>query len=371
MHEISCDLGGGSMFQKNCIHIKIIIVFVALSIINANGNRLLSCTAICTGNGESLFLAKNFDWEIDKGYLVVNSRGEEKITFNNSVFKKTWVSEYGSVTFTQYGKEFPLSGMNEAGLVVEELSTTSTLNDNSENHILINEFQWIQYQLDMFSSVREVLIHLDQFSISTLLFPVHYIVADRSGNVAVIELEAQGFKYYTDKDLPFKVLSNNKYAESLRYLRNFEGYGGDMPILNRKESCERFVKAADMLLKNDLQPNSNEMFLMLDTLKQSDTRWSIVYDISNLKIYYKFHFCVSKKCIDLKGIDFTGFNGTRGSNLSNCNVLNENDLKPLTKLDNEMLVEAVIDSMSKEFEVTDKLKTLKRMVLYGNQFLSE
>jgi hypothetical protein len=223
----------------------------------------------------------------------------------------------------------------------------------------------------MFSSVREVLIHLDQFSISTLLFPVHYIVADRSGNVAVIELEAQGFKYYTDKDLPYKVLSNNKYAESLRYLRNFEGYGGDLPILNRKESCERFVKAADMILKKDLQPNTNEMFLMLDSLKQSDTRWSVVYDISKLKIYYKFHYCVSKKCFDLKEIEFTGFNGSRRCNLSNCDVQNENDLKPLTKLDNKALVESVIEAMSKEFEVTDKLKTLKRMVLYGNQFLSE
>ena len=31
----------------------------------------------------------------------------------------SWVSKYGSITFNQYGKEFPTGGMNETGLVVE------------------------------------------------------------------------------------------------------------------------------------------------------------------------------------------------------------------------------------------------------------
>ncbi|PLW99330.1 MAG: hypothetical protein C0591_02940 [Marinilabiliales bacterium] len=350
---------------------KNLIISISLLFTSAFINNLLSCTAICVATGESFFLAKNFDWEIDNGYLIVNSRRAKKITFNNSSLKKSWVSKYGSITFNQFGKEFPLGGMNETGLVVEELSALLPVVNDLETHIKINEFQWVQYQLDMCSSVNDVIAHLDQFSISTLLFPLHYIISDKRGNVAIIELSDTGFKFYTNEDLPFKVLSNNTYAESLKYIKNFQGFGGDMPIVNRKESCERFVKAADMLSKNDRQPNTDEMFLMLDTLKQSDTRWSIVYDITNLKIYFKFHSCVSEKCIDLSRIDFMGLTATKGCDLSECNLISENDLILLTKEDNTKLVEDVIHAMSKELEVADKLKTLKSMVLYGNQFLSE
>ncbi|MCB2208443.1 MAG: linear amide C-N hydrolase [Bacteroidetes bacterium] len=350
---------------------KKLIISISILFASAFINNLLSCTAICVATCESLFLAKNFDWEIDNGYLILNPRGEKKVTFNKSSKKKSWTTKYGSITFNQFGKEFPLGGMNETGLVVEELSALLPVVNDLETHIKINEFQWVQYQLDMCSSVNDVIAHLDQFSMSTLLFPLHYIISDKWGNVAIIELSDIGFKFYTNEDLPFKVLSNNTYAESLKYIKNFQGFGGDMPIVNRKESCERFVKAADMLSKNDRQPNTDEMFLMLDTLKQSDTRWSIVYDITNLKIYFKFHSCVSEKCIDLSRIDFMGLTATKGSDLSECNSISENDLILLAKEDNTKLVEDVIHTMSKELEVADNLKTLKSMVLYGNQFLSE
>jgi hypothetical protein len=66
-----------------------------------------------------------------------------------------------------------------------------------------------------------------------------------------------------------------------------------------------------------------------------------------------------------------GLTATKGCDLSECNLISENDLILLTKEDNTKLVEDVIHTMSKELEVADKLKTLKSMVLYGNQYLSE
>jgi len=350
---------------------KTFIVFFSLFLASALMNKLLPCTAICVGSRNSLFLAKNFDWEIDNGFIIVNSRGKEKVTFNDSSLKKSWVSKFGSVTFNQFGKEFPLGGMNEAGLVVEELSISSTIVNDMETCVKINEFQWVQYQLDMFSSVGEVISHLDQISITTLLIPLHYLIADRQGNVAVIELDTYGYIFFTNDNLPYKALSNNTYTESLKYIKNFQGYGEDLPILNRKESCERFVKAADMLSKNDLQPSADEMFHMLDTLKQSDTRWSIVYDITKLKIYFKFHSCASEKCIDLNRVDFLGLNATKGFELSKCNLRSNNDLIILTKEDNTIFVEGVINEMSEEIELSDKLESLEGMVLFGNQYLND
>jgi penicillin V acylase-like amidase (Ntn superfamily) len=45
----------------------------------------------------------------------------ETATVGESPNPAKWVSRYGSVTFNQYGCENPTGGMNEAGLVVEQM----------------------------------------------------------------------------------------------------------------------------------------------------------------------------------------------------------------------------------------------------------
>jgi penicillin V acylase-like amidase (Ntn superfamily) len=58
---------------------------------------------------------------LDDGQVFVNKWGVKKTTFCSKNHKSnnpvTWISKYGSITFTQYGCEFATSGINEAGLV--------------------------------------------------------------------------------------------------------------------------------------------------------------------------------------------------------------------------------------------------------------
>ena len=60
----------------------------------------------------------------------------------------SWVSQYGSITFNQYGKEFPTGGMNEKGLVVELMWLDGTIYPQPDERPAIGVLQWIQYQLD-------------------------------------------------------------------------------------------------------------------------------------------------------------------------------------------------------------------------------
>ncbi len=84
---------------------------------------LMACTAFTIKNDTQVFLAKNLDWAINDGIIVLNKRGLFKTAYNQQLNKLAWTAKYGSLPFNQFGKEFPLGGMNEMGLVIEELNS--------------------------------------------------------------------------------------------------------------------------------------------------------------------------------------------------------------------------------------------------------
>ena len=50
----------------------------------------------------------------------MNRRGLKKTAFSTNSGLQ-WVSRFGSLTFNQFGFEFPNGGINEAGLVIEHM----------------------------------------------------------------------------------------------------------------------------------------------------------------------------------------------------------------------------------------------------------
>ena len=67
----------------------------------------------------------------------------------------SWVSRYGSVTFNQYGREFPNGGMNEAGLVVELMWLDDTTYPATDGRPALDCLEWIQYQLDTAATLSD------------------------------------------------------------------------------------------------------------------------------------------------------------------------------------------------------------------------
>jgi len=108
--------------------------------------QIFACTSFCVVKNSEIYLAKNLDWPIDLGYVFLNEKGIRKSILNTFHFSQkefTWYSKYRSISFNQFGKEFPLGGMNEEGLVVEELNMPNvTLNTDSLKYP-INEFQLV------------------------------------------------------------------------------------------------------------------------------------------------------------------------------------------------------------------------------------
>ena len=138
--------------------------------------RLAACTSFCLQTDSELLLAKNLDWSIGYGYMFLNEKNVGKSILVTDLFSEpefSWVSVYRSLTFNQFGKEFPLGGMNEQGLVIEELNAVPVRPVFHDSLKRINEFQLIQYLLDVCSSTREVEEHLATFQYKPLLLHLH------------------------------------------------------------------------------------------------------------------------------------------------------------------------------------------------------
>ena len=349
---------------------KICIIVVLIFCFRAPQN-LLACTAFCLKNDSVVIVAKNLDWAIGDGFIVVNEKGVPKFSLVNPGEKSVhWISKYGSVTFNQFGVEFPLGGMNEAGLVVEELSYSPAVYPKNDSLCSLNELQWIQYQLDSFGSVQEVIDHLSEVRISKFLFGLHYFLSDRSGKSAVIEFINGRTVCYSGNDLPIAVLSNNSYQNSINYLKFHQGFGGEKIPRDGSGSQERFVRAAALVQNyNDSSP-IKYAFSILENVKQHDTQWSIIYDPVHFSVIFKINRSPYQQRLDFCTVDFSDDKRAAFYELGiDCSfgALNQ-CFSIITQEANSTLIGNVINKLV-DFEELDQLIALKIMDRLSNYHL--
>src|SRR5581483_2418881 len=262
------------------------------------------------GDGR-IYFGSNLDWRWENGLIIVNKRGVKKASLVQPGNQPAeWISRYGSVTFNQFGQEMPFGGMNEAGLVVEQMWLDSTRYPARDSRPAVNLLEWIQYQLDNCRTVEEVLatdskIRLEAPPVSAR---VHYLVSDASGNCASIECLDGRLVCHCGKDLPFHALANNTYENSLAYARAHPDPGTENHPLWRTGSEHRFARATARVIRFEPSNPTNEVQYAFDTLNQVHqwaTKWRIVYDVSAHQIHLRTHDNPRERTIDLQSLDFS------------------------------------------------------------------
>lgn len=279
-------------------------------------SRACTCFAYRTGERGSL-VGRNYDWDFGDDLVLVNKRGLEKHAgLDPAAPGGTWTSLYGSLTFNQYGREFPTGGVNEKGLVVEVLWLGETVFPSPDDRMEVQSIQWIQYQLDTAASVADVVASLDRVRISGQSTPIHFFVADSAGDTASIEfLDGRAVVHRTDartgapgEPMPVPVLTNHTYEASEAYLRTCSGWGGTAAIPNSPASLHRYARAATRV--RELQALSrltgpDDVFAILgDVAQEGGTQWSIVYDLGRLQVHFKTARDQAVKSIHLADLDF-------------------------------------------------------------------
>jgi choloylglycine hydrolase len=296
-----------------------------------------ACSTFLLRGEDGLFLGRNDDVLVKEqvpGILVVNQRGVTKVAFPIEVGQTvafSWTSKYGSVTFSYVGKDFPDGGMNEAGLVVEEMSLDGTRPPKIDGATLLMQPQWIQYQLDRHATVAEVIASLK--TLTPVVGGWHYLVADATGRAAVIEFIDGETIVYLSRELNPAVLTNITYEDSLENLVRFVGFGGEDPIPSALTAPEgrdleqyvgfggskpipegvysqnRFARGASLLAAYERDPTGRDVEFAFEVLQSMSfgigTKRSIVHDINGRKIYFRTDRHREIRQVSLGDLDFS------------------------------------------------------------------
>ncbi|KQC13165.1 MAG: hypothetical protein APR63_09270 [Desulfuromonas sp. SDB] len=291
---------------------KIFNVILILSLITPN--ILLACSTFCLIDDQNLIFGRNYDWMVEDGFVIINKRNLEKTAISGET-PVHWISKYGSITFNQYGREMPTDGINEAGLVVAQMWLDSTQYPAPDERSTIGELQWIQYQLDNYCSVEEVIKSNAEVRIDTGAVPIHFLVCDSSGTCAVIEFLDGEMVYYVDKTVTYPVLTNSTFQSSVEFYTSYgDLYDNQNNLIFYADSELDFSLVAYSMIVNklmDYQENPNVdpidfAFSILIKVKYgSFSKWSMVYDIFNNKVYFFTSLCEQIKYIDLSSVDFS------------------------------------------------------------------
>jgi len=266
-----------------------------------------ACTSFLLKHPAGPLMAKNFDWDVGDGLMLINTRGLAKSAIVADDAKPVrWTSRYGSVTFNQYGREFPMGGMNEAGLAMEVLWLHSTTYPETGDRRSISTLQWVQYCLDSFRTVSEVVASASELAIGGPA-TLHFLACDQSTNCAVIEFIDGKLVSRSERTLPLPVLTNDTFANSLEFLNRTLGYGGDPVKPEGIGSLARFVRAAngthEARTKAGENPTDDAFAILADVAQPDSTQWSIVYELRNQKVHFKTRGNPEIRTVDLTSYD--------------------------------------------------------------------
>lgn len=299
-----------NFFRKN----SFIYLFLLLSI----QVKSLACSAFMLKGNDYCLVGFNENWKTMPGMVVVNQHGIKKTSLSwkalvspKKINEKTatWTSKYGSVSFNLLGYDLPCYGVNEKGLFLVELylEKTSPVKDASKANMFWG--QWIQYQLDNFSSVQELVDNLKNVPVIDWWPSAagsHFFASDSEGNTAAIELIGGKIKVTLNEEMPIPLLCNEEYAQDLATVNEFDFRGGTKNFDFEKATKweDRFLRASYMLENYETSEGSplDYSWTILDNIYSGE--WQMVADLKNKKIYFRSNVGKEIKSIDMAKVNF-------------------------------------------------------------------
>jgi len=290
------------------------VFFVSITIL-AFASTIFPCSTFILKEEDILIVGHNLDENsFIPGRIVVNKRGitKEGVSFEelrtgikNESPLLTWTSKYGSITYNPLGRDFPDGGLNEAGLYIGEMSLNETRYPEDSTKPTIFMSLWMQYVLDNFNSIEQVIASTNEIMLDGWSW--HFFTTDGSGNAAAIEFIDGNVMVYRDKDLPVTALCNTIYPDEMKRLAEYKGFGGEKPLVLDDRKTPRIVNVAYML--KEFNPNESVPvdygFEILQSLERGVTQWSVLYDVKNMRVYWRTVKARNIRYVDFNSFDFS------------------------------------------------------------------
>lgn len=259
------------------------------------------CTVIRMNSPDGFLLGKNNDNFLHQGMLFSNRKGIRKQALIAPPDTPLhWVSTYGGMSFSQCGKELPVGGMNEAGLVVEQTTLPETRYPEYRGGAAVGELQVIQYLLDTCADVAEALQALSEVEIRNPTWPLQYVLADGAGDMAIVEYLNGGMSVIRGERLRIKAVANSRYDKAMAC--RLEGTASFTDAYEAN-SMQRFATAAELL--ESMDPNdATTVFSLLERVKRPDTVWQVVYDMNRRAIHLRTAGNARMKSLSVQSVDY-------------------------------------------------------------------
>jgi hypothetical protein len=162
----------------------------------------------------------------------------------------------------------PFDGMNENGLAVGMMAVAHAEGGHDAQKMTLDDLEVIRLLLDYARDVPEAIELLQKYNVRFGEVPLHYLVADRQGNSAVIEYLGDEMQVITNTQ-PWQVSTNFVISEQ-------------NPV-GSYSSCWRYNTAYASLEEKGGSLTSDAAMELLSAVSQSGdypTIWSVVYNLS-------------------------------------------------------------------------------------------
>ena len=235
-----------------------------------------ACSVIAGAPGSEI-LGGNYDWHARGGIAFLSPRRQVKFSKAHRGKKThanvTWTSQYASLTLSQFGRDYPMQGINEKGLAGMVLMGPSAYPREGAAGV-IGENIWLQYQFDMFATVAEVAEHVRDFGIKKISADLHWFFCDADGECIVVEFINGSAVVYRGADLTVKALTNTSYANALSQYSSWARSQTALP--SGYDSVARFIRLAA-----DHSPDSRERVAsqLDDVAKSGFTAWQTIFGL--------------------------------------------------------------------------------------------
>ncbi|HEY41736.1 MAG TPA: linear amide C-N hydrolase [Dehalococcoidia bacterium] len=226
--------------------------------------KACSCFSAFDLPGQAIF-GRNYDWRSGFPVLLLftyPSNGYASVSMMDMSLLGS-----GSDQHKFLGAPYiPVDGMNECGLAVALMAVDKAQPPNDPNKVDVNVLTAIRLMLDKAQSVDEALSLLGEYNIPSIM--QHYLIADASGNSAVVEFVDGEMKVICNKH-PWQVSTNFVLSR--------------FPESERRAQCPRYDTAYKTLEQTQGRMSHEEAMTLLKNLS-GRTIWSLVYDMVNGEI---------------------------------------------------------------------------------------
>lgn len=236
-------------------------------------NNKWACTCFAAiGAKDSVLFGRNFDFFHRSALLLHTSPPNAFSSY--SMVDLYYCGFSGDVTYQELidnpdklnkAPYLPFDGVNEKGVAIGLMAVPYAEPPYDKDKVSFYDLALIRLVLDYAENTEHAINLLKSYNYKATDPPVHFLIADKQGNSAIIE--------YVEKDI--KITRNTK---PFLVSTNFVVYNSGAPV---NVTCDRYNKAYSTLNQNSGLISKTESIELLNQVSQDITMWSLVYDLSS------------------------------------------------------------------------------------------